>query len=85
MFMHAIVLSVPNNGVVERIREKHPRHYQVNPTVYLVRTDEISERIATEIGLKGETRVEGATGAVFKLNGAYSGYAAKSLWEWMNA
>ena len=83
MFLHAIVLTAPSDGIAERINQHHPKHYRMNHTVYLVRSDDISEKIATDIGLKGERQVEGATGAVFKLNGTYSGYAPTSLWEWL--
>ena len=49
----------------------------------LVASDDIAEQVAQKVGIKGENRIEGVTGAVFKLNGAYAGFASRALWEWL--
>lgn len=85
MFMYAIVLSAPNQDVAARVSTAYPQHYQLNPSTFLVRSPKISESVAVEAGLKGDNRVGPALGAVFKLNGAYSGFAASALWEWLKA
>ena len=72
---------------VERLHKHYPKpeHYQLaDEALYLVRSNAISQTIAEDIGLKGDDRVEGVTGIVFKLNSAYSGYASRSAWEWLD-
>ena len=83
MVLHAIVLQEANEEVFARVEEKYRLNYPVSDKCLLVRSDDISERIAANVGLKGDTRIEGAAGAVFKLNGAYAGYASSGLWEWL--
>ena len=77
----AVILISPNEEIRDRIASY--RHYPISDTCYLVSSNEISEDIAIGIGLKGENRVSDALGIVFKLNGAYSGYSYKSVWEWI--
>ncbi len=83
MIIHAIVLTEANAEVDERIQNKYPKRYRLNDTFYLVRSDNISEEVAINVGIKGDDRVEEVTGAVFKLNGAYAGYSQTSLWDWL--
>ncbi len=83
MPMHAIVLWEANPNVAARIAEKYPLHYAVNETFYLVRSPEIAEKVACAAGIKGDNQVEDALGVVFKLNSAYSGYAPRSIWDWL--
>lgn len=84
MAMHAIVLWESNPHVATRIAEKYPLHYEVNKTFFLVHSPEISEKVAIAAGIKGEDQVDDALGVVFKLNGAYAGYAPRSIWEWLS-
>ena len=44
---------------------------------------ETAESVATNVGLKGENRIDEASGVVFKLNAGYAGYTRKDLWEWL--
>lgn len=83
MPIHIVLLTQPNDEVVARIRKAYPDLHQVTATCFLVQSKQITQDIAIKIGLKGEARVEGAVGVVFRLNGAYSGYAARALWEWL--
>ena len=85
--LFAIVLNEPNREVDGRIAEVYPKRFKYTDTCYLVAFDEqvITEDIAEKVGLKGEDRIEDASGVVFKLNSAYSGYTKKTLWEWLNS
>lgn len=85
--LFAIVLNEPNNEVAKRITTAYSKLFKYTDTCYLVAFDEavITEDIAEEVGLKGEDRIEDASGVVFKLNSAYSGYTKKTLWEWLNS
>lgn len=84
MAVHMIVLSRRNDAVVARIQETYPDNYEITRTCYLVHSKNITEKIAATVGFKGESRIENASGAVFKLNGAYSGFASRALWEWLD-
>lgn len=84
MFVHAIVLTDHSDEVVSRIKEKYPKCYSVNESCFLVRCDDLTQDVAIAVGIKGEDRVENAGGVVLKLNGAYSGFASRALWEWLS-
>ena len=83
MPVHAILLTRHNDEVVARIQEKYPDCYEMSAGCYLVHDNEITRNVASAVGIKGNDRIEDAAGAVFRLNGAYSGFAARSLWEWL--
>lgn len=83
MSIHAIVLSEANAEVSERIAVQYPQHYALNNTFFLVRSDKITEKVAIDVGIKGDARIEDALGVVFKLNGTYAGYASRALWDWL--
>lgn len=83
MPIHIVLLTQPNQGVVRRIRQAYPSHHQVTDSCYLVQSPQITQDVAVKVGIKGQDRVDGASGVVFKLNGAYSGYAPRALWEWL--
>lgn len=83
MPVHAILLTKCSDEVISRIQEKYPDCYKISDACYLVHDSEITQNVAFAVGIKGKNRVEGAAGAVFRLNGAYSGFASRSLWEWL--
>lgn len=84
MAIYAIVLTETTDEIVSRIQKKFPHCYQLmDKTVFLLRSEDVSGNVATSIGLKGDEQIDEAAGAVLKLNGAYSGYADASLWEWL--
>lgn len=83
MSIHIVLLTEPNDEVAARIKEKYPECHQVTDTGFLVQSREITQDVAMKAGIKGENRVEDAGGVVFKLNGAYSGFASRALWEWL--
>lgn len=84
MAVHMIVLSRPNDAVASRIQEMYPDNYEFTQTCYLVQSRDITQKIAAIVGIKGENRIDNASGAVFRLNGAYSGFASRALWEWLD-
>ncbi len=84
MALHAIILEEENDKVVKRINEHYPENYGVNATCFFVRTVDISAKVADNVGIKGDDRVQDSAGGVFKLNGAYSGHATRAIWEWLS-
>ena len=84
MAIHMVLLTEPNADVAARIKEQYVDCcHEVTDTSYLVQTKELTREVAVRAGIKGEGRIEDASGVVFRLNGAYAGFAARSLWEWL--
>lgn len=85
MVLHAIILEKENSDVAGRIGTEYPKCYPINDKCFLVRTDDLSSVVATKAGISGVegATAEGASGVVLKLNGAHSGFASSSLWEWL--
>ena len=81
-----VTLNEQNAEVINRLEVKypHPHAYKISDTCYLVATFDLPSEVATNIGLKGDDRIEDSMGAVFKLNGAYSGYSYRTLWDWIS-
>ena len=85
MAVFAVVLNGAHPEVAERIEKAYPDFYQLNDTFFLVQKDGIipAENVAISLGIKGDDRVENADGVVFRLNNAYAGHSARSLWDWL--
>lgn len=84
MSVFAIILSEEHEGVRGRIQTQYPGHFPYSPTFFLIEADKLTEDIAIEVGLKGDNRFEESSGFVLKLDPLiYSGYTARSLWEWL--
>ena len=83
MSVFAIVLREPNKHVQGRVDAEYPTCFWLSPTFAVVATDELTEKVATRVGIKGDDRVPDASGVVLMLGGPYSGYTDRSLWEWL--
>ena len=84
MSVYAIVLLEPNGEVKSRISKEFPEHYEYNSTFFLVEADTLAENVAISAGIKGDNRIESASGVVIKLEEfSYAGYTTRSLWEWL--
>jgi len=85
MTIFAVVLRTPNSEVWERLTEAYPNsnHFVLNSTFALISGGDVSENVAQNVGIKGEDRVESASGVVFRMSSAYSGFTTASLWEWL--
>ena len=67
-----------------KINELYPLSYRYTDNVFFIEDDNIPETIANRLGIKVEDENQRTTtGAVFGLDGSYSGYTAKSLWDWL--
>ena len=80
----AVVLDDPNEKVLERLEGKYPNTRCHTDTFFLVPVDKTvtTDDVAVVAGIKGDSR--DASGIVFKINAAYSGYTNKALWEWLS-
>ena len=68
----------------KKIEELYPFNYKYADNVFFLEDDNIPETIANRLGIKVEAENQRtATGAVFGLDGSYSGYTAKALWDWL--
>lgn len=85
MAVFGILLKEPNEAVRNRIRASFPSEscYEYNRMMFFVTSEKLSEEVARSIGLKGDNRIGPASGVVFKLTSAYSGYTTRDLWEWL--
>ena len=83
MPVFAVVLRDPNHEVEQRLLDKYPGSFQFTETVFLVQANGIPDAVAKDVGIKGDDRIATASGAVFRLDGAYSGYTTRALWDWL--
>ncbi len=85
MTVYAVLLRESNDEVAKRLFDhyKEEDYYCMSDTTYLVRSSTIAEKVAVAIGLKGEDRIEDASGVVFKLNHSFAGYSSRDLWDWL--
>ena len=83
MPVFAIVLREPNQQVLDRIDAEYPNHFHLSPTFSVVSSNDLTESVAMKAGIKGENQARDASRAVFMLQGSYSGYTTRSLWEWL--
>ena len=80
----AVILTQENEEITKKIEKAYPTSRQLNDFVYLVEGDCLAEDVAIASGIKGDSQVKDASGIVFKLNGAYSGFAPRTIWEWLS-
>ena len=80
----AVVLDKPQGEVLERLGNEYANVFEYSDTFLLVPVNMsvTTSEVAQKAGIKGRGR--DATGVVFKLNSAYSGYTRKELWEWLS-
>ena len=60
-------------------------HYQYHgqTQIIFIRSDDISDQIASKIRITGDEKIPEAAGAVFKMNANYAGYTNGAIWEWL--
>ena len=82
----AAVLKQANDDVKARIRENYPEAFEYSPTFFLFKVPDtaLSRGVAESVGLRGDDRIEGASGFVIQQRGAYAGYTRRDLWEWFS-
>ena len=67
---------------MQQLKNLYPSAYElVENRVYLIRDGGLTSDIAVKLGIKSKPSI--AEGVVFKLNHAYSGFTARTLWEWL--
>lgn len=84
MAIFAIILREPNSEVQKQIHNIYSEKFELSSTVTIVSTKDTSEAVAQYVGIKGNNRIEEVSGAVVKLQNAYSGHTVKTLWEWLD-
>ena len=84
MSVFTVVLIEPNADVTRRIVDKFPGHLEYTPTFFLLESDLLAESVAVSVGIKGDDRIEEASGFVVKLEEfSYAGYTSRALWDWL--
>ena len=88
MNVYLVVLLSKNLTVEQQINQAYPDAYKYNDTVFLVGDHSpVTEDVAIRAGIKGDGRVEDSSGFVAKFGSplSYSGFTARSLWDWLRA
>ena len=81
----AVALDGPASAAFkESLYRSYPKCYQYTDQLFFVQDDNIAEVIAQTLGIKvDDDAMRLATGVVFRLEGAYSGYTTRALWDWL--
>ena len=84
-FMVIVDPTVSRGQVIERLKERYGDHYLYHgqESVVFVRTSDLTEEVAINIGIKGDEKIPDSSGAVFKMNSNYSGFTNGAVWEWL--
>ena len=81
--IYAVVFTKGAEKGSSLIKDSYEKTYKIQDDVVLVASDDLSNEIAEVSALTKEQKEKGVRGAVFKLNGSYTGYAPSALWEWL--
>lgn len=67
---------------LEKAYEKD--HFLLSERLYLVKADSLARDVVQTVGIgDNDDPAKVVTGAVFKLNAAYSGFDSRAMWEWL--
>lgn len=82
--LFAVFFTTGKEKGMKNISNRYTRKkiFQIADNIAIVASDGLSSEIAESVKIGKEADHE-ITGAVFKLNGAYAGYARGDLWEWL--
>ena len=75
MANYIVIFDKESDENRHRVAEFYPSAYEHQPAIFFVRSDEVSEIVASKLKIKGED--SNITGAVFRIGSAYSGYTKK--------
>lgn len=81
--LYAVVFTKGAEKGSSYIEDSYEIAYKIQDDVVLVASDDLSNEIAKVSALTKDRKDEGVRGAVFKLNGSYTGFASSALWEWL--
>ena len=86
MAVFAVHLGGDTTAAKSRISTNYPgtKHLELESNLYLIHADSIAETVAVNLGIKGDNRIEGLTGIVFKLNSEYAGFTYRAIWSWLS-
>ena len=79
----AVVLTRGRDKGYSLLKESYQSIYQLQDNIILVAGRDLSSEIAKAAALTKDQEDKGVRGAVFKLNGSYTGFAPRALWEWL--
>ena len=81
--LFAVVLTEGEEKGANMLRTAYPKAYSIAPNIFLVADDTLTVEVAKAAALTREQEAEGVRGIVFRLNGSYTGYTRRSVWEWL--
>ena len=88
MAIFLVALDEPSEQIFKdtmRLAYPSPKSYEHTPTLFFVQDDNIPDAIAKKLKIKVDIEEEDrlAFGIVFRLEGSYSGYTDRALWDWL--
>ncbi len=81
--IYAVVFTSEAEKGSSLLKKSYKDHFKIHDGVVLVASEDLSSQIARASGLTKTQKEKGIRGAVFKLSGAYTGFAPSALWEWL--
>ena len=88
--MSIFVITLNENAspeLRERIEQFYPepKSFEFSGNIFFVQDNNIPQTIAERLGIRvEEDNVRTNNGAVFKLEGSYSGFTSRALWDWLS-
>ncbi len=83
MNVFAVGLNSGQDKGISLLQKYYPNIYKLEDNVILVACNELTSDVVDNVALTKSKEDEGVRGAVFSLNGFYTGFAKPSLWEWL--
>ena len=88
--MSIFVITLNDNAspeLRERIEQFYPEpnSFEFSGNIFFVQDKNIPQTIAERLGIRvEEDNLRTNNGAVFKLDGSYSGFTSRALWDWLS-
>ncbi len=86
--IYCVILKQGDDDASKTVEEAYPTSHRLSPTVYLIDSEQTAREVAVRLGIRpikdGEQPTLGEGGVVFSINGQYSGFGPKEVWDWLN-
>lgn len=85
MTTFAVYLRTGSDLAAQRIQSEYPDDsLNLSHDLWLVSSEETSQEVAERLQIRSEERNPATSGIVFRVEN-WSGFADKSVWEWLGA
>ena len=87
----SIFVIILNENASPKLRERierfypEPESFEFSENIFFVQDNNIPQTIVERLRIRvEEDHLRTNNGAVFKLEGSYSGFTSRALWDWLN-